>query len=81
MKLYFCLSLYLKFFSMYFALFCVLCSSPACAGSVRLAVSLDSIVLMSRGDTLSEALLKANVRHFSFLYSHLFFCRGFSLVL
>lgn len=42
-------------------------------GSVWLAVSLDYIVEMSGGDTLSAASLKGNVRHFRFLYSHLFY--------
>lgn len=60
MKLYFVFFI-LNLSSMYFALFCVLCSSPVCVGSVWLAVSLDYIVSMSGGDTLSAALLKGNV--------------------
>lgn len=81
MKLYFVIFLslffYLIFFffskSLYFTLFCAPSSSSACVGSEWLAVSLGSIVSVSRGDTLITALLKGNVRHLCFLYSHLFF--------
>lgn len=80
MKLYFVIFLslffYLIFFfskSLYITLFCAPSSSSACVGSEWLAVSLGSIVSVSRGDTLITALLKGNVRHLCFLYSHLFF--------
>lgn len=81
MKLYFVIFLSLFFYlisfffskSLYITLFCAPSSSSACVGSEWLAVSLGSIVSVSRGDTLITALLKGNVRHLCFLYSHLFF--------
>lgn len=82
MKLYFVIFLSLFFLfdfffffskSLYITLFCAPSSSSACVGSEWLAVSLGSIVSVSRGDTLITALLKGNVRHLCFLYSHLFF--------
>lgn len=73
MKLYFVFFFILNLLSMYFALLFVCYAHHRPVWDLCGWLFLLTTLFRCQGETLSAASLNGNVRHFCFLYSHLFF--------